>query len=183
MRTFLLSLLAVVAVLLLTLFVIHSDLVGPQFVVREEAKLKASSETTWRKLSNFKQYSDWNPYLTQIDGKFSVGEQLQVSLNDGNFDGTVVVTPHLSEIVIGEYFCWAGTLVVPGLFDTRHCFVIHDEGNNSRIEQFEEFKGLIPMLFSVEENMAPHVRVSFKRMHEALAQTLQEENVLPFTKL
>ncbi len=161
------------ALLILTL-VVFAKFMSPAFTIRTETVLPASIEHSWQALSNFKKYPQWNPYLISVVGEFLPGEKITATLVDGNFDKPTTVYPRMELIEANKRFCWRGILLVPGLFDTRHCFVLHAlSATETRLAHYEEFGGIIPRLVPAQESMTPETTRAFQLMNEALVQLLQ----------
>ncbi|MFK8020192.1 MAG: hypothetical protein AB8B86_10515 [Pseudomonadales bacterium] len=149
----------------------------PAFVVRSTVALPAGLKQSWSLLSGFSSYPKWNPYLIKVEGHFAVGGVLEVQLIDGNFDDVLTVKPTVSEIVPGQSFCWRGKLKLPGLFDTRHCFVLKKSNTaGTLLEQFEEFGGLVAHIVPAEQNMTAHVEKAFNKMHQAMVVKLSSSH-------
>ena len=163
------AMIGLIILLAVVIGVMASPLVGPKFVIEEGAVIRTSKAELWATLKAFDEYPRWNPYLVKIEGDFKVGETLAIDLVDGNFDGVTSVTATLTEIEENAYFCWQGYLLMPGIFDTQHCFTISALNDGiSHIHQTESFGGLIAYALPAEDSMTPHVTASFIAMHNAL---------------
>ncbi|WP_419487659.1 SRPBCC family protein [Chryseobacterium bernardetii] len=48
--------------------------------IETEITIHATPEKIWKILSNFHEYPDWNPFITEIQGSVEVGNQIQVKI-------------------------------------------------------------------------------------------------------
>ncbi len=63
-------------------------------------------------------------------------------------------------------FRWLGKLLIKGLFDGEHYFILTDNGNGSTaFTHGEEFKGLLVSVFS---RILEKTKIGFELMNEAL---------------
>ena len=133
--------------------------------IRTEISISATPEQIWTVLSDFKKYADWNPFIRSISGKAIAGEILNVSIlppggSPMHFRPVVLCSDAERE------FRWKGKLIIKGLFDGEHYFLIRDNGDgSSAFIQGEKFSGLlVPMVAKALEN----TEQGFKSMNEAL---------------
>jgi hypothetical protein len=128
--------------------------------------IDAPPETVWRVLTDFERYDEWNPFL-RVLGRPNEGARLDVELRppDGRptkFKPTVVTSDHARE------FRWQGHLVVPGLFDGEHRFVLEprDEERGTHVVHAETFGGVLSgALFRF---VGDQTEAGFHQMNEAL---------------
>jgi hypothetical protein len=59
-----------------------STAVRPLYTVSSEISLPASPQESWRVLTDFASYPDWNPYLRRVDGKLAPGKTVSYTLID-----------------------------------------------------------------------------------------------------
>jgi len=109
--------------------------------------IEASPEEIWKHLTDFSAYSQWNPFIADIEGEAVVGARIQVTLHLDN-GKTMVFKPTIMEVVPESTLMWLGRTALPGLLDGRHSFSIEWQGGNiSRFIQAEIFSGiLVPLL-------------------------------------
>src|SRR5215212_9002349 len=111
--------------------------------------IDASPDEVWAVVTDFARYPEWNPFLVRAEGNPVVGDRLEV-------------------VESGRHFAWLGHLVVPGLFDGRHEFVLEPAGSGTRFVQREQFRGiLVPLLGS---KLFEQTEAGFVLMNEALAE-------------
>ena len=118
--------------------------------VHTEVEIQASAERVWAILGDFSDYPSWNPFVRQISGILRKDERLQVTLQPPggsamSFRPTVIVAEANRELR------WRGSVIISGIFDGEHYFVIEPRSASSvRFVQGENFSGvLVPLLGSV----------------------------------
>jgi hypothetical protein len=113
-----------------------------------EIEIQASDDKVWRILTDFKSYPLWNPFIRKADGNIKLGDKLQIILQPPgstkmSFSPTVIKLEDKRELR------WLGHLLIPGLFDGEHIFVIKQmKSNKVKFIQREIFKGLLVPLFA-----------------------------------
>jgi hypothetical protein len=133
----------------------------PGHAIHTEIDIDATSERVWSVLTDFRAYPEWNPFIVSIEGEAQQDAKLVVRIEGMTFKPTVLAADPQRELR------WLGRLVMPGLFDGNHRFVIEDLGaGHARLTQTEEFSGLLVPLFrgGLERKTKP----GFEAMNEAL---------------
>jgi hypothetical protein len=131
-----------------------------------EIEIHASAERVWHLLTDFPRLPEWNPFMQRAEGQVKPGEKIEVYLQPPNGSG-MAFKPMLTKVEPHRELRWLGHLILPGLFDGEHIFVIEALApNRVRFIQREEFKGLLAplMLRWVGEN----TRRGFEAMNQAL---------------
>ncbi len=115
--------------------------------VRTETVINASPERVWDVLTDFRAYSQWNPFITGISGKLAQGEQLQVIVHQPG-GRELSFHPKVLKVAAARELRWKAQLMFGGLFDGEHYFELHaaegDEGlQQTRLVHGEQFSGLL----------------------------------------
>jgi hypothetical protein len=106
-------------------------------------EIDAPPEAVWRELADTASYGDWNPFVRRLDGELVEGSRLEVEITppDGR---AMTFKPKVLAAVPGRELRWLGHLLVRGVFDGEHSFVIEPLGEGrSRLTQAERFSGLL----------------------------------------
>lgn len=109
-----------------------------------EIIINASKEKVWEVLTNFNNYSNWNPFITSIEGEPKENTQL---VNKLEIDGKVqIFKPTVVKVEENKHFEWIGKLPL-GMFNGHHCFEIQElkEGQVKLIQK-EDFSGWLSSL-------------------------------------
>ncbi len=134
--------------------------------IHTEINIDAASNVVWSHLVPFKQYPEWNPFIKNISGELTEGAHLDVAIqppggNSMNFE------PHLLVVKKDEELRWLGQLLIPGLFDGEHYFIVEEISDEKvRFIHGEKFRGILALLLwgSVE----PGTKRGFQAMNKAL---------------
>lgn len=114
--------------------------------IRTEIEIDASAEYVWRMLTDFSNYSRWNPLILDASGDIKPGGQLKgkfgLSGKGKTFQSKILKVEPNRELH------WRKQFLLPGLFDTEYVFAIEPIGpNRVRFIQREIFSGLLTPLF------------------------------------
>ena len=108
--------------------------------------IDASRASVWAVLTDFADYRDWNPFMDRIEGRPEVGARLVVHLSPPGGRG-MTFKPTVLAATPGEELRWLGKLLVGGIFDGEHSFVLSTNPNGStRLVHSETFSGLLVAL-------------------------------------
>ena len=131
-----------------------------------EIEIDASAKRVWELLTDFASYPEWNPFIRSIGGQPAPGERLRARLEPPG-GRAMTFEP---KVLTAEPNCelrWLGHLLVPGLFDGEHSFIIQPlEDDRVRFVQREAFRGLLVPLFA--RSLESKTRRGFEEMNRAL---------------
>ncbi|MCC6371939.1 MAG: SRPBCC domain-containing protein [Bacteroidia bacterium] len=115
--------------------------------IKTEIVIQASPEKVWKEFTNFKTYSEWNPFIKSLTGETEKGKHLVVRLEPPNAKG-MTFKPKVLTFEKNKELRWLGHLFVPGLFDGEHKFELIDNQNGTTtFIQSEKFNGILVPLF------------------------------------
>lgn len=115
--------------------------------VQAEITIDARPEQVWSVLTDFAAYPEWNPFMPRISGPLQVGGKLTVRLQPPGGRG-MTFRPTVQAVEPGRRFSWLGRLLVPGVFDGIHEFVLTPVGGGRTLMlQRETFSGILVTLF------------------------------------
>ncbi len=139
-----------------------------------EIEIDAPAETVWRILMDFENYPNWNPFIRRVEGETKPGSQLKVFIQPSGGMG-MAMKPNVVENTANLKFSWLGSLLVKGLFDGRHEFLLEPKADNKvKFIQREEFSGiLVPIIWALVKK---NTRRGFEEMNSAL-KVLAEKNL------
>ena len=105
--------------------------------ITTEIEINAPSAVVWKVLTDFPGYGSWNPFIRQIEGKLIVGKRLRVfaRLPCGL---PMVLWPKVLGFGIEQEMRWLGSLLVSGLLDGEHLFMLNPLGEAPKSDLFKE---------------------------------------------
>jgi len=128
--------------------------------------INAPAPVVWKMLVDFAAFSRWNPFITSAEGPLAVGGRLTLRMQPVG-GAAITLRPSVVEVIEGHRLRWRGRLVMPGLFDAEHLFIVEPLGaGRSRLVQQEQFSGLLVSFFqrSLDRSTLP----AFHAMNQAL---------------
>ena len=119
------------AIILLALFARKS--------VRAELIIQAEPLEIWVVLTDPTSYSEWNPILVSVEGKFEEGATLSVDMRNPD-NSTTTLNPRVKKLVPGSTLNQFGG--VPGVLTYDHTWSLEPVDGGTRVVQFEEYRGI-----------------------------------------
>ncbi|PKB82943.1 MAG: polyketide cyclase [SAR202 cluster bacterium Io17-Chloro-G9] len=141
--------------------------------IRTEIEIAAPPEGVWSILTGFASFHEWNPFMLTAQGEAIPGNRLQVRLQP---PGGMAMTfkPTVLNAEPNRELRWLGHLLLPGLFDGEHYFLIEDRGEGgARFIQGERFTGTLVPLMGLMGLFGKMTR-GFEEMNRALKARAQE---------
>lgn len=129
-------------------------------------------QQVWDVLMDFASYPDWNPFVTSISGDPSPGSKLSITIQppgkrEMQFKPVILKSEPESE------FRWKGKLLIKGLFDGEHYFILKPLPNGSTaVHHGEIFSGLLP---PVMKSILKKTEMGFQKMNVALKERCEGE--------
>jgi hypothetical protein len=137
-----------------------------------DIEIQASAERVWQIFTDFASLPQWNPFVRQASGNLETGARLKVRLQPPG-GRAMTFRPTLLKVEPGRELRWLGHLVVPGLFDGEHSFLIEPLGpDRVRFTQREVFTGLFAFIFT--GSFAANTRLGFEAMNQALKERAEQ---------
>jgi hypothetical protein len=126
--------------------------------------IDAPAGAIWQVLTDFAAYPEWNPFIRRIAGELRVGARLEVTVQPpGRKPMTFRPTVRVAEP--GRELRWLGRVLIPGIFDGEHAFIIDERQGGCRLRHEETFRGLLVPAFGA---MLKDTEQSFVAMNAAL---------------
>jgi hypothetical protein len=134
--------------------------------LRSEIDIQAPAEKVWQVLTDFASFPQWNPFIRRATGEVRVGAHLDVYIQPSGASGSGF-KPTVLKVEPNRELRWLGQLLMPGLFDGEHVFLIEPlEEKRVRFVQREVFNGmLVPLL---ARSLDTNTRRGFDEMNQAL---------------
>lgn len=133
--------------------------------LQTEISISASPDRVWSILTNYENHARWNPFIKSIQGDKKAGGRLRVEIKPPEAGG-MVFKPVIKVFDQGKEFRWKGKMLVSGLFDGEHYFLLSSNGNGkTKFVQGEIFNGILVGAFG---KTLEKTKKGFELMNEAL---------------
>jgi hypothetical protein len=143
--------------------------------LRTEIEFEGKPDEVWEVLADLPAHADWNPFIKTIEGELRPGAKLLVRLEPPGERG-ITMHPTVLAAEPGRELRWLGHLLVRGIFDGEHRWLIEEAGpGRVRFTQSERFGGiLLPLLWRRLRDGG--TSKGFRAMNEALARRVGERH-------
>jgi hypothetical protein len=140
--------------------------------IHTQIDIKASAERAWQVLIDFNNYSQWNPFIRQINGAPKVGTKLEIHLHTAGGKRRIY-KPTVTKLEPYHELRWFGKSFVPGMFNGEHIFNIETLGVNHILFLHREvFTGLGVALAG--DRLDRDLYQSFEKMNNAFKEKLEK---------
>jgi hypothetical protein len=144
-------------------------------ILETQIEIAASAERVWSLLVDFPSYPRWNPFVRSIEGSLAVDQSLTVLIQPPGAKG-MRFNPRLLVVTPNRELRWKGKLLLPGLFDGEHYFIIEDKADGSVIfRQGEKFSGILVPLF--KSSLDGATKQGFIAMNEAIKDEAESKSI------
>jgi hypothetical protein len=136
--------------------------------------MAAPPSRVWDVLTDFTRFPEWNPFIRSIKGDLAVGSRLDVQIAPPG-KKSMRFRPTVRAANANHELRWLGLLLVPGLFDGEHYFVLEPQGTGTtRFVHGERFSGVLVGLI-MRAGMLDVTRQGFEAMNAALKQRVEAQ--------
>ena len=133
--------------------------------IETNIEINAPAVRIWGLLTDFARMSSWNPFIKSISGNLAQGDRLSVYIAPPGKAG-MRFKPTVLTVRPERELRWLGHLLIPGVFDGEHYFLLEPIGvGRTRLVQGEKFSGLLVGLLS---GTLSATEAGFKAMNTAL---------------
>lgn len=134
------------------------------FLLSTEIVINATPNKVWAILTDFKNYPNWNPFITSLTGDFEVGKKIMVRITPPEAKATTF-KPTITAFDVNKKISWLGIFIIRGVFDGEHNFELTDNGNGTTtLVQYENFTGILVPIF--KKMLDDNTRRGFEAMNE-----------------
>ena len=135
--------------------------------IETNIEINAPAVRIWALLTDFARMPSWNPFIKSISGNLAQGARLSVYIVPPSKSG-MRFKPTVLTVRPERELRWLGHLLIPGVFDGEHYFLLEPIGEGqTRLTQGEKFSGLLVGLLS---GTLSTTEAGFKGMNTALKQ-------------
>ncbi len=131
--------------------------------------IDAPAAAIWRTLVEFPAYPDWNPFIRRIEGEARAGTRLKVTVQPPG-RRPMTFRPVVLVAEPGRELRWLGRVLMPGILDGEHAFIIEERGVGCRLRQEETFGGVLVPAFA---GMFDDTALGFAALNAALKRRVE----------
>ncbi len=136
------------------------------YEITTEMIIDAPAQRVWNVIIDFAQYPAWNPFIPKIEGAPTPGSRLKVAIRPPGGQG-MTFKPVVLKADPNRELRWLGHLLLPGIFDGEHYFMIEPVSESRiRFVHGERFKGILVAL--IKSSLEGGTRAGFEAMNKAL---------------
>ena len=138
-----------------------------RWFIATAVEIDAPPARVWEVLVDLPAYSEWNPFIVEASGTVAVGEELSLRMALPGRE-PMTIEPRLLVVEPERELRWKGRILIPGLFDGEHAFVLTPlENGRTRLDHSERFTGvLLPIAKGMIHDATEQ---SFHALDDALA--------------
>jgi hypothetical protein len=139
--------------------------------IETSIEIEASPKKVWSILTDFAAMASWNPFIKSISGALTPGSTLAVHIAPPGKSG-MWFKPTVLTVNSQRELRWLGRLLLPGIFDGEHYFLVEPIGSDrTRLTHGEKFSGVLVGMFggtlSATEDGFKTMNVALKQRAEA----------------
>ena len=141
--------------------------------IETNLEIDAAPESVWAILTDFDGMPSWNPFIKSISGNLTPGGRLAVHIAPPGKTG-MRFKPIVLAVRPGRELRWLGHLLLPGIFDGEHYFLLTPlDDKRTRLTQGEKFSGILVGFF---RGTLSATEEGFTAMNAALKQKAEGKN-------
>ncbi|WP_063278416.1 SRPBCC domain-containing protein [Streptomyces roseifaciens] len=133
-------------------------------IVETNVTISAPASLVWDTLVGFDSYAEWNPFMVKAAGRAEPGERLAITLRQSD-TRTMSFKPKVLVAEPGRHLRWIGRLLVPGIFDGMHEFILTETSEGTLLDHKETFTGVLPALMG---SKLDSTALGFEQFNQAL---------------
>jgi hypothetical protein len=139
--------------------------------IETSIEIDAPAGRVWSILTDFAAMASWNPFIRSISGALTVGSKLSVHIAPPG-KGGMRFKPTVLAVEPERELRWRGQLLLPGIFDGEHYFLLGSVGpDRTRLTHGEKFSGMLVGMFggtlAATENGFRAMNVALKQRAES----------------
>jgi hypothetical protein len=135
--------------------------------IKTSIRIQATPAKVWQILTDFDRYPNWNPFLKFIKGEVEEGNTIHIHA------GSMEFRPMVLAFEAEKEFRWIGNLLLKGLFDGEHSFIIEDlQDGTVNLKHEENFSGLLVGIFP--KKLFTKTKEGFNEMNQKLKELAEK---------
>ena len=138
--------------------------------IRTEIQISAPIDKVWQVLTDFDQWTDWNPAVKHLSGSASVGSKLDVTI-DGGGSRDAKYQPTVLQADAPKTFRWSATMMASFVFKNDRVFELREKDGGTELIHSEEFSGfMVAMMWG---KLSGFVQPHLEKTNQALKKKME----------
>ena len=139
--------------------------------VKTEVQIAASPAKVWSVLTDFGQWKDWNPTVSQAAGVATIGSKLDFTMQcEGPRNGSKY-QPTVTHSDSPRLLKWHVKMLADAIFANDKVFELKEVNGGTVVTHKEIFSGLLPSL--LWRKMSPQIPSMLELMNKALKKKVE----------
>jgi len=128
--------------------------------------IDAPGHIVWSHLIDFEHYPEWNSFIISMEGVVKEDATLNATIQPPG-GKQMKFSPVCTKLIIGKHLQWKGKVLMNGLFDGEHIFILQPVNDEQTLFiQKENFSGILVPLFW--KSMHQKTKAGFELMNRQL---------------
>ncbi len=140
--------------------------------IKTEIEINAPLEKVWSVLTDFNNWKNWNPMVSDVSGVPSLGSKLSVSMCGKDGKAAQKYQPTITIFASPKLFSWRAKMGAEFLFTNDKIFELEKTSSGCRLVHKELFSGLMVTLFW--KKMEAFVPGMLSSMNSALKKQIEK---------
>ena len=136
--------------------------------ITTEIEIKAPRDQVWKVITEFNNWTDWNPSVKKMTGPNSVGSTLDITMCNKTGGEGPKYQPTITEVEEGKYFRWRAKMGMGFIFTNDKLIELHEAPGGTKLVHKELFSGLMLMM------MGKHLDSGVGPMLEGMNRALKD---------
>jgi len=131
-----------------------------------EIEINKSTEKVWNILTDFNNWTEWNPIINQASGAANLGSKLTITMRGDNGKDGPKYMPIVTINQEPKTFRWRAKMMSGFMFTNDKVFELEETSSGTRLIHKELYSGVLASLFWNKLNN--HVPTMLNSMNDAL---------------
>jgi len=139
--------------------------------IKTEIEINAPVDKVWEVISNFNEWKEWNPIISNATGEAKLGTKLNIAMSDKEGKSSQKYQPVIIKLDEQKSFHWRAKMVSGHLFTNDKIVELKETETGTLVVHAETFSGLLTPLFWSKLNTG--VAPMLDKMNKALKQKVE----------
>jgi hypothetical protein len=141
-------------------------------LINTEIRIKSSPQIVWEILTDFDDYQNWNPFISNIRGKAIINANLEISISTSSGKNRLY-HPIITKFEPFRELRWKGKSTLPFMFDGERIFLLEDNQGQVNFIHKEIFTGFGTLF--VGKKFESDLKDKFNQMNNALKEKVESK--------